>query len=202
MKKFPNAKLYNGLIRYECRNGLGINNPKVISHLHELDLIPLKLQEVIVAGGLDIIFFNGQLTDNWELRKSKGKKPRGWEKGDIWDKVPGGVAGVRVYIGINGDYYWTPEGKDNIFLHEFGHGFDKIVGKRFYHKPISREPIIRQAVKEEPFKGDGEDYFHYPLEYVAESVDWFYSNYHSRRKLRENQPTIFEFLSEINNRCK
>jgi Pro-Pro endopeptidase len=202
MKKYPRAKLHNGLIRYECRNGLGVDNPKVISCLHKLDMVPLELQALIAKEGFDIIFFNGPLTDNWEQEHNKGKKPKGYSKGKIWDKIQGvyNCGMKRALIGINGDYYPSdPISLENIFLHEFGHGFDDLIGKFFCNKYISEMEEIIQAAEEEPFKAK---YFNYPIEYVAKSVNYFYSNYHSRKKLRENQPTIFEILNEINDECK
>jgi hypothetical protein len=192
-------KLHNCLIKYECRNGVGVNDLHVVECLDKLKRVPLNLQGIIGKEGLKVIFFNGPLTKNLEIKRIESLLNYYDEEMD-WDKIYGIYYPYlkKVFIGIKGDYdrHFSVKGT---FLHEFGHGFDDIIGGYFYHKQISKLKKVRNAIEEEPFY---DEYYHIPKEYVANSVKLFYYDSHSREILRKKHPTIFGILNGINNECK
>jgi hypothetical protein len=200
MKKYPKAKLHNGLIKYECRNGVGIHNVQVIECLDKLNRVPLNLQEIIGKEELEVIFFNGPLTANPEIKRTEYILNY-YDEDTNWSKIYGIYYPYsrKIFIGIKGNYYPRHFSIKGTFLHELGHGFDHIIGEYFYHKQISKLKKVRNAIEEEPFY---DEYYHIPKEYVANSVKLFYYDSHSKGILRKKHPTIFGILDDINNECK
>jgi hypothetical protein len=188
------------MIKYECRNGVGIHNFHVMECLDKLKRVPLNLQEIIGKEGLKIIFFNGPLTKNLEIKRTEYILNY-YDEDTDWSKIYGIYYpySKKVFIGIKGNYYPRHFSIKGTFLHEFGHGFDHIVGEHFYNKQISKLKKVRNAIEEEPFY---DEYYHIPKEYIANSVKLFYYDSHSREILRKKHPTIFKILNEINEECK
>ncbi|MGD9276890.1 MAG: hypothetical protein PVJ67_06995 [Candidatus Pacearchaeota archaeon] len=175
----------------EYRNGTQPDNVKVQEYLQQLERVPLGLQEIIANEGSYIVFFNGAITDNPEMRHVKGVRPRNWDR-YTWDNVCAAhdSSSKAILIGIEGDYV----GMDDPFLHEFGHSFDDRVGEHLRSYPMSEWSEVLQALKSEPFP---KSYHGHPREYVANSVDLFYRSDRTNRQLSGSNPSMFQLLREL-----
>jgi SPP1 gp7 family putative phage head morphogenesis protein len=100
---------------------------EVQGHLHDIDLLPVSLQERLVTSGLKRIDLGTGTVPSFEgMEYLKGVHPRGWGE-MIWDDVPGvyddSVAEKRVIAGGS-----APHGSASLVLHETGHAVGDLLG--------------------------------------------------------------------------
>lgn len=129
------------------RKGVKANNPRVQEHMRKIERVPDQLQRIIADHGSYIVFFNGPLTDNWEVEHLKGEIPPGWEDTNHkWEDLRAAYAYFpkAVLIGIEGDY---AKSDSEASLHEYGHSFDDLIGREFYKMPLSSTPKVKDILK-------------------------------------------------------
>ena len=183
-------------IRCEYRKGVRLNNEKVQEHLHKLERVPQNLQKCIAESGAYIVFFNGQLTDNFEAVNEKGVTPSGWDNHYTWDDIPAAYDDINfkaILVGIEGNYAKTGS---HLFLHEFGHCFNDEIGRILFKKPISETDAVVSAIQREPFLSLN-GYLQRPKEYVAHSIEKFYLDETTKLYLKIAHPRIYGILSNI-----
>lgn len=171
------------------------DNETARKFLAEIEKIPDHIQQLIEERGGKIVFFNGSLTDNPEFHKHKGKHPPGWDTKYIWNDFSAGYSlpTKTVFLGVHRTKY---EMRDPS-LHEYGHCFDFVIGEYLYNTPISKIPAISDIIQREPFNYS---YLNRPREYIANSFEQFYRGEETKKSLKENQPVIHKFLSNIESR--
>jgi|FLOH01.1.fsa_nt_gi hypothetical protein len=178
---------------YEYRSEADSTSEIVYKRKLLLEKVPDQIQSLMTQGGNEIIFFNGQITDQPEFARNKGKIPRGWPKEYTWDKVPLGQSeGFNsVLIGIKGDYYII----DEQTLHEYGHAYDAIMGKTIFGGPISQTSLL-SSIKGE-YEYQLKDYLKHNEEFVAFIFDNYYKSEESKQELKKNMPKAYELLKAI-----
>jgi uncharacterized Zn-binding protein involved in type VI secretion len=98
--------------------------------LKQLARLPPHVLQRLLDKGSKVVVCRDAVTEyDQDL---KGEQPRGWKKGDTWDKVPGEYDPARNEVVIAVQGHGTPEGpnlkkghgSDNLVLHEVGHAID------------------------------------------------------------------------------
>jgi len=180
---------FTPLVQYRHTNS---DNDLAQKFLVEIEKVPDPIQKLLEERDGKIVIFDGFLTTNPEFYKIKDQIPPGWSNNYTFSDLTAGyhISSKTVFLGIYRPKY---EMKDPS-LHEYGHCFDFIIGEYLYHKPLSKIHTIPDIIKKEPFD------YHYlnrPREYIANSFELFYRGEETRKSLKENQPTIHKFLSDI-----
>jgi len=180
------------LLPIKFRAGANENQVKVKNSIKELKKIPKEIHAILSEMGCCLIYFNGKITDNFEMKKYRGVTPRGWNEKYTWDNVSSAYFSERKIIFLGMDEIYVD--KMEVTLHEYVHAFDSNVGLYLFGKNLSEMEVVLEAIKKEPFS---EKYFENPREYIANSFDLFYSGKKSRMNLKKNHFIIYQFLFKI-----
>lgn len=161
-----------------------------------LEKVPDMMQRIVNAKGGKVVFFDGRLTDNPELRHLSGK--RAYTHIDItYDRLPGLFFEYtdpktkhrirKAYLKQNHNHYKVAgSGRHrfeviNLELHEYGHLFDSAMGK------ISQTPaFVRHCPR-------GID----PSEFFADRFAQFYDSRVSREDLRYEYSGVYRYFIEL-----
>lgn len=175
----------------EYRTGVDPNHARVRGGIEEIERVPDQLQKIIADQGGYIAFYNGPITDQPEFRYLKGKIASA--DGTTWDVLSGGYDPSKHVglIGVDGNYIFQREGAA---LHEYGHGFNQLVGNFFFRKPLSKTAEVLEAIEKRPFV---ESDLNIPSEFVAYSVEMNYFSIESRSIFQSQQPEIYELFQEL-----
>lgn len=156
--------------------------------------LPDSLLTKIKNHNIKIQLFTGLLTDFPSTKHLKGKIPRGYTNGTVWDDVPGMGGGTIVFVKIGASDYGNGHGSINLELHELAHSVDQIVfnGIRFNKEFLQ---IWNEEVND---LFPGESYFiNYPEEYFAETFAMFYTDRNTKKILQERVPKTYSFLQQL-----
>lgn len=164
----------------------------MIKNLQKIDQNILRLA---ADQHIQIKFFNGSLTDQYELSSLKDEKPRGYStSGPNWDQVPGMSKGRVVYVKVGHSEYGKGHGSISLELHEVAHAIDRYVFHSIRHDP--RFLMIWKQEVGELFPD--RDYFHnFPEEYFAEAFAMYYDSPDSRLRLKEKAQKTFLFIQSL-----
>lgn len=171
------------------------NENEAILIIQRLGEIDKRILSKLVAENIQIILFNGQLTDLPTAAHLKGTKPRGYsETGPIWDDVPG-IGGSRtVLVKIGHSQIGKGHGSMNLELHELAHSVDKFVFNSVRSNKAFQEIWREEAPKLFPNR----NYFiYYPEEYFAESFVYYYLNNETKTKMQVDAPKTYSFLEGL-----
>lgn len=195
---------FKSIDEFEFRN-LNPNDYFARQIIEKYELINFNIRETMRGMGLKIVVFDGRLTMNKELLFLKKITPRNWSKENTWDISDGCYheGENKVFTAKSITYYEngkkiTENGRD-ILLHEVGHAYDILIGKKLYRKHISEEieKEIKKFIKKEPFE---DNYYNLHVqEYIANAFDLYYSSDKTRNELGNNHTGIFNILEKIEN---
>lgn len=161
-----------------------------------LEKVPDMMQRIVNAKGGKVVFFDGRLTDNPELRHLSGK--RAYTHINItYDRLPGLFLEYtdpeskqrirKAFLKQNHNHYKVVGSGShrfeniNLELHEYGHLFDSAMGQ------ISKKPEFTRHCPR------GID----PSEFFADRFAQFYDSRISRDDLRYEHSGVYEYFIEL-----
>jgi len=101
-------------VQYETRSILPIRDM-----LENLENVPDVIQQKVNAYGGIVVFCEGKLTNQPELRDLRGQQVP--QEDELWDDKPGITSGKQAFVRI--DHNLLPH--ERVELHEYGHLVDK-----------------------------------------------------------------------------
>ncbi len=182
-------------LKHIYRNGAHFNNTSIKTcRTKVFNKIPERFIQPMIDHDVYIMFFDGLITDTPEFSHNKGIKARIGKKKYTWEDVYAAYHFDKKVIALKNNK------ADFYLLHELGHCFDDIIGRKYFGKSISKT-ISLKTVKSEPFYAremEDANYFNInKREYVANAVDRYFRNKYSRKQLKKNNPTIFKILNSL-----
>jgi SPP1 gp7 family putative phage head morphogenesis protein len=94
-------------------------------HIQHYAKIPATLRDAVEAKGVKVYINNDATVPNIDDMKHLRKvTPRGWRKGDTWDKVPGAYIGEKKFVVAGNGRH----GSASLLLHEYGHAAGDVLG--------------------------------------------------------------------------
>lgn|GEM_PF-6508232 len=161
-----------------------------------LEKVPDMMQRIVNAKGGKVVFFDGRLTDNPELRHLSGK--RAYTHSDItYDHLPGLFIEYKdpktkhrirkAFLKQNHNHYKVIGSgihrfeNINLELHEYGHLFDSAMGR------ISQTPAFTRHC---PRSVD-------PSEFFADRFAQFYDSRVSRDDLKYEHFGVYEYFIKL-----
>jgi hypothetical protein len=163
--------------------GMDANHRKVQYHIQQLERIPDQIQRIVHERGGSIVFFNGPLAKQPEI---KGKLLIDQSRRN---NVPYAYLELQktVMVGIEGDY-----GPGTAITHEFGHAMDNLIGKEIFGINISKTEIISKLIKKYHSRLDY--YYHRPHEYVANMITDYYTSEDTRDIMKKRYRAAYDFV--------
>jgi hypothetical protein len=157
-----------------------LNDRAIRRQKSHLEKVPDMMQRLVNARGGKVVFFDGRLTDNPELRHLSGK--RAYTHTEItYDRLPGlflEYTDPKTKHRIRKAYRFE---NINLELHEYGHLFDSAMGK------ISQTPAFTRHCP----RGVN------PSEFFADRFAQFYDCRISRDDLKYEHSGVYEYFIEL-----
>jgi len=195
-----NEKLFP-LIQYRNIKNDNIYVQRCLKHL---DKVPSCLLDLLIEDNIYIAFFDNMLlTDQPEFQSVKGLQVDPVEDPRVWDDVSMaysyGHGSILVGLDESLDFENTwiiKEPRTKSILHEVGHAVDHRIGKLFTGKEFSHDPrfLNLMACNKEQFTSH---FYKYPREFFADCFQNYYLNGDSQAKLKEDLPSMFNFVQNI-----
>jgi hypothetical protein len=164
---------------------------KIISRVGQL---PESMLKKIISNGINMVLFEGKLTDNPSAQDLKGITPRGYPSGKTWDDVPGVGGSKLVLVKIGNSAKGVSHGSVNLELHELAHSLDRHV----YGMIREDERFLEIWKEESPYVFPGRSYMlDYPEEYFAETFAMYYLGGEYRELLQETANETYLFIKGL-----
>ena len=176
--------------------------PKQVNDMHSLvemvqriNKIDRPILQLLVAQGVKVRLFEGNLTDEPLLYYLKWHKPRGWTSDVTWEDVPGSGGNWLVSAKIGASSAGNGHGSLNLELHEIGHTvYNLLMTSSNYANEFSQ--VWNEDVHS---LFPNNDYFHhYPSEYFAEAFAYYYFDEDSSEFIQKNANVTYEFFNSLN----
>lgn len=162
--------------------------------IERLDRLPPAILDETRKQGIQILFFNGRLTDQLSAAHLQGKVPRGYSADITWDDLPGVGGSKLAHVRIGASEQGKGHGSINLELHELAHSLKRYV----FNGDDLNATFTRVWEEEAEVLFMNRRYFlDYEEEYFAETFALYFYSTKSRNELKKLAPKTYEFFSQL-----
>ncbi|ERI94009.1 hypothetical protein HMPREF1982_01265 [Clostridiales bacterium oral taxon 876 str. F0540] len=164
----------------------GDYNSNIIDGMkNRLSSVPEKYLKVLYDKQVFIRTINGKITSDPEISTDPNK--------DTLDKYTGVFAGDSIIISVDKTYTYSVE------IHEVGHAVDNILFNDISDSNEFKDIFNREGPNF--FNKVGQEHnLENSKEYFAETFNYYYCNYDTRKYLKERAPQTYKFIKGLEKR--